>query len=226
MGRVRQTSVNEAARLTFASGVRSLLRQDPDIILIGEIRDAETAEMAFRAAMTGHQVYSTLHANSAAGAMARLVETGVSTGVMAGNVIGIMGQRLVRRLCRHCRVPYEPKRLERRILRLEASSEAPPVFRARGCDRCEHQGYRGRLALLELLRFDAELDELVSRGASTLEISKTAAGKGFRPLGGGRHPPGAGRTDEPRRGVARGRSDRPRGGSDRFGRRLRTIRCP
>ena len=182
MGRVRQTSVNEAARLTFASGVRSLLRQDPDIILIGEIRDAETAEMAFRAAMTGHQVYSTLHANSAAGAVARLVETGVSTGVMAGNIIGIMGQRLVRRLCRHCRVPCEPARLERRILGLEAGSKTPPVYRARGCERCEHQGYRGRLALLELLRFDTELDALVARGASTLDISKAAAARGFRPL--------------------------------------------
>ena len=182
MGRVRQTSANEAARLSFASGVRSLLRQDPDIILIGEIRDAETAEMAFRAAMTGHQVYSTLHANSAAGAIARLVETGVSSAVMAGNIIGIMGQRLVRRLCVQCRVRYEPARLERRILDLEPDSETPPVYRAAGCDRCEHQGYRGRLALLELLRLDAELDELVASGASTLDISKAAAAQGFRPL--------------------------------------------
>ena len=182
MGRVRQTSANEAARLTFASGVRSLLRQDPDIILIGEIRDAETAEMAFRAAMTGHQVYSTLHASSAAGAVARLVETGVSTGVMAGNIIGILGQRLVRRLCPRCREAYEPARLERRILGLDTGPSPPPVYRPHGCDRCEHQGYRGRLALLELLRFDAELDELVSRGATTLDISRAAAGKGFRPL--------------------------------------------
>lgn len=182
MGRVRQTAANEAARLTFASGVRSLLRQDPDIILIGEIRDAETAEMAFRAAMTGHQVYSTLHANSAVGAVARLVETGVSTGVMAGNIIGIMGQRLVRRLCTRCREAYEPARLERRILGFDTDSEPPPVYRPRGCDGCEHQGYRGRLALLELLRFDAELDELVARGASTVDISKVAAVRGFRPL--------------------------------------------
>ena len=182
MGRVRQTSANEAARLTFASGVRSLLRQDPDIILIGEIRDAETADMAFRAAMTGHQVYSTLHANSAAGAIARLVETGVSAGVMAGNIIGIMGQRLVRRLCTHCREAYEPVRLERRILGLAAGSEVPPVYRPRGCAHCEHQGYRGRLALLELIRFDAEFDELVSRGATTLDISKAAAARDFRPL--------------------------------------------
>ena len=182
MERIRQTSVNEAARLTFASGVRSLLRQDPDVILVGEIRDAETAEMAFRAAMTGHQVYSTLHANSAAGAVARLRETGLSPGVMAGNIIGIIGQRLVRRLCGHCRKPYEPAPLERRILGLDPGSERPPAYRAGGCERCEHQGYRGRLSLMELLRFDAEIDELVSRGATTREIAKAAGAKGFRPL--------------------------------------------
>ena len=182
MGRVRQTSVNEAVGLTFASGVRSLLRQDPDIILVGEIRDAETAEMAFRAAMTGHQVYSTLHANSAAGAIARLIETGVSPEVLAGNIIGIVGQRLVRRLCRHCREPYEPAGPERRILELEADSQTRVVFRAAGCERCEHRGYRGRLALLELLRFDAEIDDMVSRRATTREISEAAHAKGFRPL--------------------------------------------
>ena len=138
--------------------------------------------MAFRAAMTGHQVYSTLHANSAAGAIARLIETGVSPGVMAGNIIGIIGQRLVRKLCTYCREPFEPSRLERRMLGLDAGTEALPVYRARGCGRCEHQGYSGRLSLLELLRFDAEIDELVSRRAPTREISKVAAARGFRPL--------------------------------------------
>ena len=182
MGRVRQTSVNEAVGLTFASGVRSLLRQDPDIILVGEIRDAETAVMAFRAAMTGHQVYATLHANSAAGAIARLAEIGVPSAVMAGNIIGIVGQRLVRRLCRHCRVPYEPTEPERRILGLEADPKMRTVFRGTGCERCEHRGFRGRLALLELLRFDAEIDDLVSRRATTREISGVAHAKGFRPL--------------------------------------------
>ena len=182
MERIRQTSVNEAARLTFAGGVRSLLRQDPDIILIGEIRDTETAEMAFRAAMTGHRVYSTLHANSATGAIARLLETGVSPGVMAGNIIGIIGQRLVRRLCAHCRESGSPTPLQRRIPGLGAGPEAPPVYRARGCSHCEHQGYRGRLSLLEILRFDDEIDELVSRGATTREISGAAYAKGFRPL--------------------------------------------
>ena len=182
MARIRQTSVGEAVRLTFASGVRSLLRQDPDIILVGEIRDAETAEMAFRAAMTGHQVFSTLHANSAAGAVARLMETGVSPGVMAGNIIGIIGQRLVRALCAHCREPREPARLERRILGIEPGAKAPPVYRAAGCERCDRQGYRGRLGLLELLRFDAGIDELVSRGATTREIAQAARARGFRSL--------------------------------------------
>ena len=182
MDRIRQTSVNEAARLTFASGVRSLLRQDPDIILVGEIRDSETAEMAFRAAMTGHRVFSTLHSNSAAGAIARLIETGVPPAVLAGNIIGILGQRLVRRLCVHCREPDDPTRLERRVLGVADDTTAITVYRARGCDRCGRQGYRGRLALLELLRFDADIDELVSRRATTREISSAASSKGFRTL--------------------------------------------
>ena len=182
MERIRQTSVSEAVRLTFAGGVRSLLRQDPDIILIGEIRDAETAEMAFRAAMTGHQVYSTLHTNSAAGAIARLIEAGVPPGTMAGNIIGVIGQRLVRRLCPACRQPRDPERSERRILGLDSSTEAPPVYRAAGCPRCEHRGYRGRLALMEVLRFDAGIDELVSRCATTRDIARAARARGFRPL--------------------------------------------
>ena len=182
MERIRQTSVSEAVRLTFANGVRSLLRQDPDIILIGEIRDAETAEMAFRAAMTGHRVFSTLHANSAVGAVARLREAGVLPGIMAGNITGIIGQRLVRKLCPCCREPREPTRIERRILGLEAGAQTSPVYRAPGCAHCERQGYRGRLALLELLKFDAGIDELVSRCAATPEISKAAHARGFRPL--------------------------------------------
>ena len=182
MERIRQTSVSDGVRLTFAGGVRSLLRQDPDIILIGEIRDAETAEMAFRAAMTGHQVYSTLHANSAAGAIARLVEAGVPPEVMAGNIIGVIGQRLVRRLCAACRQPREPGRSERRILGLDPEAEAPPVYHAAGCAQCDHRGYRGRLALTEVLRFDTGIDELVSRRATTREIARDARARGFRPL--------------------------------------------
>ena len=108
MTMIRQTSVNEAAKLDFANGIRSMMRQDPDIILVGEIRDHETAEMAFRAAMTGHQVYSTLHTNSAIGAIPRLLDIGILPDIMAGNIIGIVAQRLVRKLCRTCRQSYDP----------------------------------------------------------------------------------------------------------------------
>ena len=116
---IRQTSLGEAVKLDFASGIRSLMRQDPDIILVGEVRDEATAEMAFRAAMTGHQVYSTLHTNSALGAIPRLLDIGLKPGILAGNIIGIIAQRLVRRLCPHCKAAYEPSEIERRLMGLD-----------------------------------------------------------------------------------------------------------
>ena len=221
MTRIRQTSVNESVKLGFANGVRSLLRQDPDIILVGEIRDADTAAMTFRAAMTGHQVYSTLHTSSAVGAIARLRDIGVAPGVLAGNIIGIVAQRLVRRLCPACRSPVASgasrgggprtgaaERMaagtgEDREARADAEPEgqrpgvgstgeagasaesnpgAPPgtpPFRAVGCPRCGHQGYRGRLALTEVLRFDAEIDDLVARGAPARKLLEAAQRQGF-----------------------------------------------
>src|SRR3954468_19301368 len=114
---IRQTSVSDAAKLDFANGIRAMMRQDPDVILVGEVRDEETAEMAFRAAMTGHQVYSTPHTNSAAGAFPRLLDIGIVPDILAGNIIGILGQRLVRKLCRTCRQPFHPHAPERRVLR-------------------------------------------------------------------------------------------------------------
>ena len=179
MEMIRQTSLNESVRLTFANGIRCLMRQDPDLILVGEIRDEETAVMAFRAAMTGHQVFSTLHTNSAVGAIPRLRDTGVTPEIMAGNVTGVIGQRLVRRLCPECKQVREPSERERRVLRLDGSGAAPPVYRAAGCGRCAYTGYRGRLALLELLRFDAGLDELLSRRATALELLEAARAGGY-----------------------------------------------
>ena len=117
MPMVRQSAVNEAAKLDFANGIRSLMRQDPDIMLVGEVRDEPTASMAFRAAMTGHQVYSTLHTNSALGAIPRLLDIGILPDVIAGNMIGVMGQRLVRQLCEHCKTPYTPDALTRSLQR-------------------------------------------------------------------------------------------------------------
>ncbi|MGA8055873.1 MAG: ATPase, T2SS/T4P/T4SS family [Burkholderiales bacterium] len=178
---IRQTSVNEAAKLDFANGIRSLMRQDPDVILVGEIRDEDTAAMAFRAAMTGHQVYSTLHSNSAIGAIPRLVDIGMDSDLMAGNMIGIVAQRLVRRLCRHCRQPHEANPAEARLLGAQGG-DRPTVYRAVGCDQCDYQGYRGRLAIMELLKLDSDLDELMAHKATSREILKTALAKGFKTL--------------------------------------------
>jgi type II secretory ATPase GspE/PulE/Tfp pilus assembly ATPase PilB-like protein len=178
---IRQTSVSEAAKLDFANGVRALMRQDPDAILVGEIRDKDTAEMAFRAAMTGHQVYSTLHTNSAVGAIPRLLDIGIVPDVMSGNIIGVVAQRLVRRLCRTCRQSHEPDARERRVLGLDAS-ESATLYRAVGCDQCDYQGYRGRQSILEILKIDGGLDELIARRATAREILTAARAKGFKTL--------------------------------------------
>ncbi len=178
---IRQTSLGEAVKLDFATGIRSLMRQDPDIILVGEIRDEATAEMAFRAAMTGHQVYSTLHTNSALGAIPRLLDIGLKPGILAGNIIGIIAQRLVRRLCPHCKALYEPSDIERRLL--GAEPDAPlTVYQAQGCARCSNQGYRGRLAVMEIVRFDRELDDALAEGKSLAELHAIVTAKRFKPL--------------------------------------------
>ncbi|WP_035819692.1 GspE/PulE family protein [Janthinobacterium sp. RA13] len=180
MNMIRQTSVNESVKLGFADGIRSMMRQDPDIILVGEIRDRETAEMAFAAAMTGHQVYSTLHTSSAIGSVARLLDIGILPDIMAGNIIGIVAQRLVRRLCPHCKETVIADAIERRLLGL-APDEAPvSICRAAGCERCAHQGYKGRLAIMEILKMTAELDELTARRASSRELKNAARAAGFK----------------------------------------------
>lgn len=181
MSMIRQTSLNEAAKLDFANGIRSMMRQDPDIILVGEIRDEDTAEMAFRAAMTGHQVFSTLHTNSALGAIPRLLDIGVKPEIMAGNVIGIVAQRLVRRLCRHCKQAYAPDETERCLLGM---TDDKPIllYREEGCEACSFFGYKGRVAVLEVLKMTGELDELVARGATRREMNEAAHGSGYRDL--------------------------------------------
>ena len=182
MEMIRQTSVNEAVRLTFVTGIRSMMRQDPDIILVGEIRDEETALMAFRAAMTGHQVFSTLHTNSAVGAIPRLIDAGIARGIMVGNIVGVLGLRLVRRLCRHCRSTYEPPYAELERLGMGDDPDLPLLFRSSGCGECGHSGYQGRLALLELLRFDTALEEVVARGATGRELLETAKANGYETM--------------------------------------------
>ena len=178
---IRQTSVAEAAKLDFANGIRAMMRQDPDAILVGEIRDEDTAEMAFRAAMTGHQVYTTLHTNSAVGAIPRLLDIGIVPDIMAGNIIGIIAQRLVRKLCRTCRQSYDPDVKERRLLGL-SPTEPAALFRSVGCEQCDYQGYRGRGGIMEILKMDAAIDELIARRATAREILTAARAKGFRTL--------------------------------------------
>lgn len=178
---IRQTSVNEAMKMDFASGIRSMMRQDPDVILVGEVRDQDTAEMAFRAAMTGHQVYTTLHTNSAIGAIPRLLDIGVLPDIMAGNIIGIVAQRLLRKVCKHCREPYQADGFERRLLAL-TEEQNPTIYRAVGCEKCGHTGYKGRLAIMELLKMNADLDELIAQRATLRDISRCAKEMGFRSL--------------------------------------------
>ncbi|HEX8988714.1 MAG TPA: GspE/PulE family protein [Rhodocyclaceae bacterium] len=191
---IRQTSVTDGVKLGFADGIRAMMRQDPDVILVGEIRDADTAAMAFRAAMTGHQVLSTLHCNSAIGAIPRLLDIGVRSDIMAGNVVGIVAQRLVRLLCQECREAYRAAPDECRLLGCDAS--APPlIHRAAGCPKCAHQGYRSRAAIMEVLRCDEDIDELMARRATAREIRQAAQAKGFRTL-----------ADEGRRRVIEGQT--------------------
>ena len=177
----RQTSISETVKLDFSNGIRSLMRQDPDIILVGEIRDHETAEMAMRAAMTGHQVFSTLHTNSALGSISRLHDLGIIDDMFATNLIGVIAQRLVRRLCLLCKQDYVPDAAERRQLGI-GGNEKITIFRQVGCADCEMQGYKGRLAIMEILRFDHGLIELVARRASLKEITEYALAHQFIPL--------------------------------------------
>jgi general secretion pathway protein E/type IV pilus assembly protein PilB len=182
MNMIRQTSVNESSKMGFAEGIRSMMRQDPDVILVGEIRDKETAEMAFSAAMTGHQVYSTLHTNSAIGAIPRLLDIGVLADIMAGNIIGIIAQRLVRKLCTACREAHVADDIERRLLGIPEDAAPQTLYHAVGCDKCAHQGYKGRIAIIELLKMTPALDELVARRVSTRELKNAAAAGGFHSL--------------------------------------------
>ncbi len=179
---IRQTSVAESVKLGFANGIRSIMRQDPDVILVGEIRDAETAEMALRAAMTGHQVYSTLHTNSAIGAIPRLQDIGVRPEILAGNIIGVIAQRLLRRLCPDCRFSYPADERECLLLGHASRQVATTLYRAAGCESCGYQGYRGRLAIMELLRIDGDIDALIARRATLDEVRSVALEKGFQSL--------------------------------------------
>lgn len=174
---IRQSNIRSEIGMDFAAGIKAILRQDPDIILVGEIRDKDTAITAIQAAMTGHQVYSSLHTNDAIGAIPRLMNIGVPNYLMAGALIGVAAQRLARKLCIHCKKEGPITELEKKLLGAKYAS-LTKLFRAVGCEKCTN-GYKGRVVVAEILSFDRELDDLVARSASRKEIAAYALSHGF-----------------------------------------------
>jgi general secretion pathway protein E len=179
---VGQIEVNPKIGLTFASGLRSILRQDPNVILIGEIRDLETAEIAIQASLTGHLVFSTLHTNDAASAITRLVDMGVEPFLVGSSLVAVLAQRLVRILCRECRVAAEADAAELREIGVRPPDRPIQVFHAKGCAACNYTGYRGRVGIFELMLVDDDIRGLVSQNIDSKTIKQTATRKGMRTL--------------------------------------------
>ena len=181
---VNQTQVNEKINLTFANSLRAILRQDPDVILVGEIRDFETARIAMQAAQTGHLVLSTLHTDDAPSTVTRLVDMGVEPYVIGSALVGVVAQRLVRRLCTECRRPYTPGPETLRALNIpEGESDRFPFYRAVGCERCDHTGYRGRTGLYEIMAVTDKLRRAIAGGAGEDAVRDAALGAGMISLG-------------------------------------------
>lgn len=180
---INQVAINSKAGITFSSTLRALLRQDPDIILVGEIRDEETLESAIHASLTGHLVFSTLHTNSAAKTITRLLEMGAPEYLVSSAVVGIIAQRLVRKVCSHCSKPVEATPEERELMGMTDSSEPLILHKGEGCPSCEGSGYSGRLALYEIMRLSREVQELVDNKASTNAIQDKAVQQGMKTLG-------------------------------------------
>lgn len=178
---INQVQVNVKAELTFASALRSILRQDPDIIMIGEIRDGETAQIAVQASITGHLVVSTLHTNSAAGSINRLINMGVEGYLLADSLVGIIAQRLVRRLCPYCKKPHSITDTERRIMGIRADVN-PEIYEPVGCERCDNTGYSGRIGIYEIMKITPPLKELISRNASVSELKQMGMREGMHTL--------------------------------------------
>jgi type IV pilus assembly protein PilB len=180
---INQVPVKKEIGLTFANALRSILRQDPDIIMIGEIRDTETAEIAIEAALTGHQVLSTMHCNDAPGAVARLDDMGMAPFLISSSVILACAQRLMRRICSHCKEPVTYPEKMYRDLNIDPSMfEGVTLFRGRGCDRCKNSGYAGRMAIIEAMTVSDEIRKLIIARGSTREMAKIAIGQGMRTL--------------------------------------------
>ncbi len=180
--RVRQSEIDIKAGLTFANGLRSILRQDPDIIFIGEIRDLETAEIAIRAALTGHLVLSTLHTNDAPSALNRLLDMGIEPFLVSSSVIGVVAQRLVRRACPECKQEYSPEKEVLQSLGLDAAGKNARLMRPKGCDKCRNTGYKGRTGIFELFQISEAIKEMVLKKASNSELRKQTVSEGMMTL--------------------------------------------
>jgi general secretion pathway protein E len=180
---VGQTQVNPRIELTFARALRAILRQDPDVVMIGEIRDLETAQIAVQASLTGHLVLATLHTNDAAGAVVRLVDMGIEPFLVASSLLGVLAERLVRRLCPACRRPHEPDRAERDLLE-NGNRDGPgtALFTASGCEACAFTGYQGRTGIFELLLIDDESRRLIHDRASEADLREHARRGGMKGL--------------------------------------------
>jgi type II secretion system protein E len=180
---INQVQVNPEVGMTFAAALRAMLRQAPNIVMLGEIRDKETAEIAINASLTGHLVLSTLHTNDAPAAVARLVDIGVQPFLVSSAVRGIMAQRLVRKLCVNCKVPGELSEYESRVLNLDESQiTKATVMRPVGCDKCRGKGFRGRMGIFEIFVADDEIRQMINRGATTLQLRQRTREMGMRTL--------------------------------------------
>ncbi|HEX9060015.1 MAG TPA: ATPase, T2SS/T4P/T4SS family [Clostridia bacterium] len=178
---INQVQVNVKAGMTFASALRSFLRQDPDIIMVGEIRDGETAEIAIRAAITGHLVLSTLHTNDAASTISRIIDMGIEPFLISSSVVGVIAQRLVRRLCVKCKEEYEPDLNEREVLGINGDDQVK-IYRKKGCPACNNTGYKGRIAIYEIMTVNRELRDLISKNVNSGVIKDVALKSGMRTL--------------------------------------------
>ncbi|WP_305794063.1 type II secretion system ATPase GspE [Hahella sp. CCB-MM4] len=174
---IGQTQVNTKVDMTFARGLRAILRQDPDVVMIGEIRDLETAEIAVQASLTGHLVLSTLHTNSAVGAVTRLIDMGVEPFLISSSMIGVVAQRLVRVLCEHCKEAYEPDQEVCDFLDVDPANP-PKIYHADGCKECNHTGYRGRIGIYEAIEVDEGFRHLIHKQAGEMELEANARNRG------------------------------------------------
>lgn len=183
---INQSQINAKAGITFASCMRAILRQDPDIILVGEIRDYETLEIAISAALTGHLVLSTVHTNSAAATVTRLIEMGAKDYLVSSTLSGVIAQRLVRKLCDDCKEEYYPTREEASMISTDPdiieNLMQTPIYRAKGCNKCGFQGYKGRLGVYEIMQITKEIKKLIAQGAHDLEIEESAVANGMLTL--------------------------------------------